>query len=207
MNILRIDTAVTGEASVSRELTQAITDHFRALYPDAEVTELDLAANPLPHIDSVTTGAIRLPAAQHSEAMAAAFPAERAVLDQFLAADVVIIGAPMYNFTIPSQLKAWLDRLGVLGVTFSYSEAGPQGLAGGRKVIVASSQGGAYDLDAPFEHHESYLRDFLAFIGVADPVFVRANRIGFGPDVREAALTAARETIAQLEGPPERLAA
>ena len=207
MNILRVDSAVTGPESVSRELTQAITDHFRALDPAADVVELDLAADPLPHIDAVTTGAIRWPAERHDEAMRAAAPAERAVLEQFLAADVVVIGAPMYNFTIPSQLKAWLDRLGVPGVTFSYSEAGPQGLAGPKRVIVASSQGGAYDLDAPFEHHESYLRDFLAFIGIADPVFVRAGRIGFGPDVRAAALAAARETIAKLERPIERLAA
>ena len=207
MNILRVDSAVTGPDSVSRELTQAITDHFRTLDPDATVTELDLAATPLPHIDAVTTGAIRFPAERHDEAMRAAAPAERAVLEQFLAADVVVIGAPMYNFTIPSSLKAWLDRLGVPGVTFRYSEAGPEGLAGGRKVIVASSQGGAYDLDAPFEHHESYLRDFLAFIGVADPVFVRAGRIGFGPEVRAAALAAARETISGLDAPETRLAA
>ncbi len=206
MNILRVDSAVTGPESVSRELTQAITDHLRALDPTATVTELDLSANPLPHIDAVTTGAIRFPAERHDEAMRAAAPAERAVLDQFLAADVVVIGAPMYNFTIPSQLKAWLDRLGVPGVTFSYSEAGPKGLAGGRKVIVASSQGGAYDLDAPFEHHESYLRDFLAFIGVTDPLFVRASKIGFGPEAREAALAAARDAIAQIEA-PELLAA
>lgn len=207
MNILRIDSAVTGPDSVSRELTQAIVDHFIALDPTAAVTELDLAADPLPHIDAVTTGAIRWPAERHDEAMRAAAPAERAVLDQFLAADVVIVGSPMYNFTIPSQLKAWLDRLGVPGVTFSYSDAGPKGLAGPKRVIVASSQGGAYDLDAPFEHHESLLRDFFAFIGIDDPVFVRAGRIGFGPEVRAAALSAAREAIAELEGPPARLAA
>lgn len=205
MKILRVDSAVTGSESVSRQLTQAVVDHFQARYPDAELAELDLAANPLPHIDAVTTGAIRFPAERHDEAMRAAAPAERAVLDQFLAADIVVVGAPMYNFTIPSSLKAWLDRLGVPGVTFSYSEAGPQGLAGGRTVIVASSQGGDYDLDAPFEHQESYLRDFFAFIGVTDPVFVRASKIGFGPEAREAALAAAFSTIGELEGP--RLAA
>ncbi|KRA83036.1 FMN-dependent NADH-azoreductase [Altererythrobacter sp. Root672] len=207
MKILRVDSAVTGEGSVSRQLTQSITDHFRTLHPEAEVVELDLAANPLPHIDPVTMGAIRLPADKHDDAMQAAAPAERAVLDQFLSADVVVVGAPMYNFTIPSQLKAWLDRLGVPGVTFSYSEAGPQGLAGGRKVIVASSQGGDYQLDAPFEHHESLLRDFFAFVGVTDPVFVRAGRIGFGPEAREASLTAANEQIATLDGVSPRLAA
>lgn len=198
MKILRVDSAVTGEDSVSRQLTQAIVEHFRARYPDAEVTELDLATTPLPHIDAVTTGAIRWPADRHDAAMAAAHPAERAALDQFLAADVVIVGAPMYNFSIPSQLKAWLDRLGVPGVTFSYSEAGPTGLAGPKRLIIASSQGGIYEMDAPFEHQESLLRDFFAFIGIPDPAFIRASKIGFGPEAREAALASAREEIAAL---------
>jgi FMN-dependent NADH-azoreductase len=113
----------------------------------------------------------------------------------------------MYNFTIPSQLKAWLDRLGVAGKTFSYSEAGPQGLAGPKRVIVVSSQGGTYERDAQFEHHESLLRDFFAFIGIDDPVFVRASRIGFGREAREAAIAAAREVIAGLELSDKRLAA
>lgn len=207
MKILRVDSAVTGEQSVSRELTQAVIDHFRSLHPEADIAELDLAADPLPHIDAVTTGAIRWPAERHDEAMRAAAPAQRAVLEQFLEADVVIVGAPMYNFTIPSQLKAWLDRLGVPGATFSYSEAGPKGLAGPKRVIVVSSQGGAYELDARFEHHESLLRDFFAFIGIDDPVFLRASRIGFGPEARATAIAAAREAITSLEAPPARLAA
>lgn len=198
MQILRIDTSVSGTESVSRVLTQAITDHFRARHPGADVVELDFGSKPLPHIDPVTMGAIRFPAERQDEAMKAAHPAERAVLDQFLAADVVILGVPMYNFTIPSSLKAWLDRLGVPGVTFGYTEAGPTGLAGGRRVIAALSQGGAYEVDTPFEHHESYLRDFFAFLGI-DPVeFIRAQRIGFGPEAREQALAAARVEIARL---------
>ncbi|MEO7570573.1 MAG: NAD(P)H-dependent oxidoreductase, partial [Croceibacterium sp.] len=112
MQILRIDTAVTGAESVSRELTQALTDHFLAQNPDATVVEHDFGSAPLAHIDPVTMGAIRFPADKHSDAMAAAHPAERAVLDEFLASDIVIVGAPMYNFSIPSPLKAWLDRLG-----------------------------------------------------------------------------------------------
>jgi FMN-dependent NADH-azoreductase len=198
MKILRIDTSVTGAESASRLLTQAALDHFRARYPDAQVTELDFAAHPLPHIDPVTMGAIRFPAERHDEAMKTAQAAERAVLDQFLASDIVIVGAPMYNFTIPSSLKAWLDRLGVPGVTFSYSEAGPKGLAGGRRVIVVSSQGGLYELDAPFEHHESYLRDFFAFIGIDTVEFIRANKIGFGPEAREQSLAEARLELARL---------
>ena len=198
MKILRVDSATTATNSVSRKLTQAILDHFRAKYPDADVTELDLGTAPLPHLDPVSTGAIRQPAETHDAAMQAAFPAERAVLDQFLASDIVIVGAPMYNFTIPSQLKAWLDRLGVPGVTFSYSEAGPKGLAGGRRVIIASSRGGAYEQDGPMEHQETLLRDFFGFIGISDPVFIRAEKTGFGPEAVEAALADAQKLIAKL---------
>ena len=129
MQILRIDSATTGENSVSRELTQAIVDRLLAENPGANLVERNLATDPLPHIDPVTTGAIRLPQDSHDEAMAVAFPAERAVLDEFLASDVIVIGAPMYNFTIPSALKAWLDRLGVPGVTFTYRDGAPVGLA------------------------------------------------------------------------------
>lgn len=198
MQILRIDSATTGENSVSRELTQAIADHFAARHPDAKWVVRDLEADPLPHLTCATTGAIRLPAEAHDEEMAAAFAGERAVLDEFLASDIVILGAPMYNFTIPSQLKAWIDRLGVPGVTFSYSEAGPQGLAGGRRLIVASSRGGAYEMAGPAEHQETYLRDFFSFIGIDDPVFIRAEKIGFGPDARAEAMAAAKEEIARL---------
>ena len=139
MQILRIDSAVTGANAISRKLTQAMTDHFMATNPGATLVERDLEKDPLPHIDQVTTGAIRMPPEDHTPEMAAAYPAERAVLDEFLASDVVIIGAPMYNFTVPTQLKAWIDRLGVPRVTFAYSETGPKGLAGGRRVIIASS--------------------------------------------------------------------
>jgi FMN-dependent NADH-azoreductase len=198
MKILRVDSATTGAGSVSRELTQAIADHFTAKHPDAELTELDLEQDPLPHLTNTTTGAIRMPAQAHDAAMQAAFAGERAVLEQFLASDIVIIGAPMYNFTIPSNLKAWLDRLGVPGVTFSYSEAGPKGLAGGRRVIIASSRGGMYEQDGSMEHQETLLRDFLGFIGITDPVFIRAEKIGFGPEVRAAAIADAKAEIAKL---------
>jgi len=198
MKILHIDSATTGDNSVSRELTRAAVEHFKAEYPDATVETLDLGTAPLPHLDPVTTGAIRLPAEAHTEAMAAAFPAERAVLDQFLSSDIVIIGAPMYNFTVPSQLKAWLDRLGVPGVTFSYSEKGPEGLAGGRRVIVLSSRGGVYEMGGPAEHQETLLRAFFGFIGIPDVEFIRAEKIGFGPEARAAAIAEAKAEIAKL---------
>jgi FMN-dependent NADH-azoreductase len=198
MQILRIDTATTGQASVSRKLTQAIMEHLRARHPGAKIIERDFGTDPLPHLTEATTGAIRRPADQQDEPMRAAFAAERAVLDEFLASDIVVLGAPMYNFTIPSSLKAWIDRLGVPGVTFSYSEAGPKGLAGGRKVVIASSRGGSYEMDGPFEHQETYLRDVLAFIGIDDPVFIRAEKTGFGPEAVSAALAEAQKEIEQL---------
>lgn len=198
MQILRIDSATTGEASVSRKLTDLIAAHFREKHPDAKWVERDFATDPLPHIDYITTGAIRRPEEARDEAMKAAFPAERAVLDEFLASDIVILGVPMYNFSVPSSIKAWIDRLGVPGVTFKYSEAGPEGLAGGRRVIVASSRGGEYEMDGPFEHQETYLRDVLGFIGVIDVEFIRAEKTGFGPEAVEQALTQAKEQIAGL---------
>ena len=198
MQILRIDSSTTGEQSISRKLTDLITEHFASAHPDATVIHRDLVANPLEHIDPITTKAVRTPPETHDEAVAAAYPEQRAVLDEFLASDVVIIGAPMYNFTIPSQLKAWLDRLGVPGVTFSYSEAGPKGLAGGRKVIVASARGGEYSNDQMAENQESLLTTFLGFIGVDDLHFIRVEKAGYGPEAIEAGMAAAKEAIAKL---------
>jgi FMN-dependent NADH-azoreductase len=125
--------------------------------------------------------------------------AAQAALSEFLAADVVVIGAPMYNFTLPSQLKAWIDRILVAGKTFSYSAAGPKGLAGEKRVVVAISRGNFYDAEhAAAEHLESYLRTVFGFIGVTDLEFIAADGIQAGPEHRERALKAALETAGQL---------
>lgn len=197
MQILRIDSATTGVNSISRRLTQMLLDHFTAKHPDATVISHDYGTDPLPHLNPVTTGAIRQPAEAHTPEMQAAFAGERAVLDEFLASDIVIVGAPMYNFSVPSQLKAWLDRLGVPRVTFRYGENGPEGLAGGRRVIVASSRGGAYEQGGPGEHQETYLRTLFNFIGI-EPEFVRVEKAGFGPETVEAGFAAAAEQIAAM---------
>lgn len=198
MQILRIDSSTNGDRSVSRQLTQSIIDHFMAANPGATLVSRDLATDPLPHINEVTTTAIRTPPETHSAEVAAAYPAERAVLDEFLASDVVVIGAPMYNFTIPSQLKAWLDRLGVPRVTFQYSEKGPEGLAGGRKVIIASTRGGEYENGTMAENQEGLLLTFLGFIGVDDVATIRVDKVGYGPDAIAAGLAAAKGEIAKL---------
>ena len=198
MRILRVDSAVTGQDSVSRELTEAIVAHFTGKHADAEVTSLDLAAHPIPHQDAISVGALRVPAPEQTDAMKAAGPQELVVLHQFMESDIVVIGAPMYNYSIPSQLKAWLDRLAVPGMAFTYSEKGPQGLAGGRRVIVASSQGGAYEADDASEHQESLLRTFFALIGIDTVEIVRADKVAFGPEVRQASIAQAKAAISQL---------
>jgi len=186
MKLLHIDSSVLGENSASRSLTSAIVARLRSEHPDVEVAHRDLAAQTLPHFTPV---------------LAEGHPCvsrNAEILDEFLAADVVVIGAPMYNFTIPSQLKAWIDRILTAGKTFRYNENGPEGLAGGKRVIVASARGGIYS-DGPaktVDFQETYLRHVFGFIGINDVEFVRAEGLNFGPDQRQAALARAHEQIA-----------
>ena len=118
-----------------------------------------------------------------------------------MAADIVVVGAPMYNLGVPSQLKSWIDRISVAGKTFRYSEQGPVGLAGGKKVIIASSRGGIYSAGSPaaiFEHQESYLKAVFSFLGVSDITFIRAEGVAMGPDARNGAVAAAKNQAVAL---------
>jgi FMN-dependent NADH-azoreductase len=185
MKLLHIDSSITGDNSVSRKLTADIVARLRDSNPGIEVTHRDLAADPLDHL---TLG--HMPAPGESTA----------TLDEFLNADVVVIGAPMYNFTLSSQLKAWIDRILVAGKTFSYGATGPVGLVGGKRIIVAVSRGGYYGEEAPFainEHLETYLKVVFGFIG-ATPEFVIAEGMLMGPEHHEAALANAGQTITAL---------
>jgi FMN-dependent NADH-azoreductase len=168
VTILKIDSSITGDNSVSRVLTASILDQLSSIDPDAEVIERDLVAQPLGHL---TLAAM----------------SDQAVLEEFLAADTVVIGAPMYNFTLSSQLKAWLDRILVAGRTFRYTDRGPEGLAGGKRVIIAVSRGGFYEAGNAMEHLETYLRGVFGFIGI-EPEFVHADGINYGPDQRAAGI-------------------
>ena len=183
MTILHIDTSISGESSASRAISRSIVDRLKATRPGDEIVYRDLAADPLPHL---TLDAF----------------ADTSVLDEFLGADTIVIGAPMYNFTLPSQLKAWIDRIFVAGRTFRYTDNGPEGLAGGRRVIVALARGGFYDANSPaasLEHLESYLRSAFNFIGV-EPEFIAADGLTLTPTQRE-------DSIAQALGETFRLAA
>ena len=162
MKLLHVDSSILGGNSASRELSAAVVARWQAANPGLQVTRRDLETAPLPHL---TAGS--LAGADPAEAEAAA-----KVMQEFLDADVVVVGAPMYNFTIPSTLKAWIDRLAVAGKTFRYTENGVQGLASAKKVIVASSRGG-YHVDAPSDFQEPYLRFMFGFFGITDVEFVR----------------------------------
>lgn len=168
MTILKIDSSITGDASVSRQLTAATLDQLVAQQPEAAVVTRDLVATPLSHLTLGGSG-------------------DDDVLDEFLAADTVVLGAPMYNFTISSQLKAWIDRILIAGRTFQYGANGPEGLAGAKRVIVALSRGGFYEDGSAFEHAKSYLQAAFGFIGIT-PEFVTADGLAVGPEQREAGI-------------------
>lgn len=199
MKLLHIDSSVLGPHSVSRQVSAAIVDRLRQAMPSLEIVYRDLTQTPLAHLSGS-----HLAAAQGAPAPAELAPdlaASAAALDAFLAADVVVIGAPMYNFTIPSQLKAWIDRILVAGKTFKYGAAGPEGLAGGKRVIVAISRGGYYGAGSPaaaLEHLESYLRGVFGFMGIHNAEFIIADGIQVGPDHREKALAGALQAATGL---------
>ena len=183
MTILHIDSSINGENSASRAISRSIVDQLVITAPEPELIRRDLVNEPLPHL---TLDAF----------------ADTSVLDEFMAADTVVIGAPMYNFTLPTQLKAWLDRILVAGKTFRYTEDGPEGLAGGKRVVIALARGGFYDAGSPasaLEHLESYLRGVFNFIGI-EPEFVEADGLNMGAEQRET-------SIRQALGETVRLAA
>ncbi len=185
MNILHIDSSILGTQSASRLLSRELVSRLTEQNPDAVVTYLDLAADSLPHLSGGSLAqADQSETARNSQAMS-----------DFLAADVIVIGAPMYNFAIPSQLKAWIDRIVVAGKTFRYTEAGPEGLAKGKRVLVAVSRGSVYAPGSPAEFAESYLKHVFGFIGVTDITFVRAEGLGLSPEHRAKSLDTALATI------------
>lgn len=186
MKLLHVDSSVLGDNSASRRLTAAVVSRLRAEHPGIAVVRRDLAAQTLPHFTPVL--------AESHPCVAR----NREILDEFLAADIVVIGAPMYNFTIPSQLKAWIDRILTAGKTFRYTESGPEGLAAGKRVIVASARGGIYSNGpaAAIDFQEPYLRHVFGFIGIRDVEFVRAEGLNLGEAQREASMARAHAQIA-----------
>lgn len=186
MKLLHLDSSIMGEGSASRAISAAVVERLRETSPELEVTYRDLAAEPIPHMTLDTF--LKLESGDD--------------VRQFLDADVVVIGAGFYNFTIPSQLKAWIDRIAVKGKTFTYGESGPVGLAAGKRVIIALARGNVYGAASPYaayEHAETLLRSVFSFVGV-DVEFIIAEGLGRGEDERRAAIDGA---LAQAREMPQ----
>lgn len=198
MQLLHIDSAITGTSSISRQLTTQIVAAWKDHHPDTQISYLDLVANAPGHF----TMDAMAPRTGQTEGLSGSQKQENAVsedlVSQFLAADVVVIGAPLYNFGIPSQLKAWIDRIAQPGRTFQYTANGPEGMAQGKTVIIASSRGGVYSTSEggrAMEHQESYLQTVLGFFGVTDVRFVRAEGVAMGDAAKAQALESAARDI------------
>jgi FMN-dependent NADH-azoreductase len=178
MKLLHIDAGITGPDSVSRQLSAAVVKALVRVDPASEVVHRDLDADPVPHLDSRNLAGL----------------GDNEILQEFLDADVLVIGAPMYNFGMASQLKSWFDRIVVAGKTFRYTETGAEGLAGGRTVIVASARGGIYAPGTPqaaLDFHEPHLKFLFRMIGIEDVTIIRAEGLALSPDHRAAALQGA----------------
>ena len=211
MKLLHIDSSALGGASVSRELTRRTVAEWRAAHPQATVEYLDLAKDAPSHLNADSLG-FRLGAGAEglTDLQRRENEVSERLVSQFLSADVIVVGAPLYNFSIPTQLKAWIDRVAQAGRTFKYTEKGPVGLATGKTVIVASSRGGMYfgnPMMESLEHQESYLRTMFGFFGITDVRFVRAEGVAMGEEAKKKALASAdvaiRAAVKEAANEPE----
>jgi len=204
MKLLHIDSSVQGASSVSRELSSGVVRAFGRVHPSLEVIYRDLVVTPPPHFGAGAANALKLGNAPAAEVQADLALMET-MLVEFLVADVVVIGAPMYNFGVPSQLKAWIDALAQPGRTFQYTPQGPRGLAGGKHVVLASSRGNGYTQPpmSTMDFQEPYLVAVLKFMGITEIDIVRAEGVNRGPEQRKAALQQAHRDIATLFAPAD----
>lgn len=194
MNILHIDSSILGEHSVSRRLSAAIVEQLVSTAPGADVTYRDLAREPIPQFSGAFAKAAGSAPPDLAAPPSADFAIAERAFDEVQRAQIIVIGAPMYNFSIPSQLKSWLDAIALPGKAFSYDENGPKGLLGGKRVIIASARGGLYSPGTPaaaVEHHESYLLALLGFLGITDIEVVRAEGVKMGPEHAQSSISGA----------------
>ena len=195
-NVLVIESSARQQGSVSRQLTAQFIANWSAANPAVSIKVRDLAVDQVPHLDANLLGGWMTPALQQSEAEQAALALSNRLTDELLAADVLVLAAPMYNFTIPSTLKAWLDHVLRAGVTFKYTETGPQGLLSGKRAFVLTARGGIY-AGSGLDHQEPYLRQALAFVGIHDVSFIHAEGLNLGGEFMEKGLSEAKAQLAQ----------
>jgi FMN-dependent NADH-azoreductase len=196
MKLLHIDSSILGDNSASRQLSAELVAAWAAAEQGVEVTYRDLAADAISHLSSASLVAAGTPAELRDAAQKHEAELGEKSIEEFLAADAIVIGAPMYNFSIPSQLKAWIDRIAVAGKTFRYTENGPEGLAGGKKVIIVSTAGGIHAGQPSGIAHETYIELVLNFLGITDIEVVRAEGLAYGDEPRRNAIAGAQASIA-----------
>ncbi|MBG6290764.1 FMN-dependent NADH-azoreductase [Pseudomonas nitroreducens] len=196
MKLLHIDSSILGDNSASRQLSAELVAAWAAAEQGVEVTYRDLAADAISHLSAASLVAAGTPAELRDAAQKHEAALGEQSIEEFLAADAIVIGAPMYNFSIPSQLKAWIDRIAVAGKTFRYTESGPEGLAGGKKVIIVSTAGGIHAGQPSGVAHENYLELVLNFLGITDIEVVRAEGLAYGDEPRRNAIAGAQASIA-----------
>ena len=196
-NVLIIESSARQQGSFSRQLTRQFISQWQAVRPDDQVTVRDLALNPVPHLDANLLGGWMKPEAQRSADEQASLKRSDELTDEVLGADVLVLAAPMYNFAIPSTLKAWLDHVLRAGVTFKYTETGPQGLLTGKKAYVLTARGGLY-AGSTTDHQEPYLRQVMAFIGIHDVTFIHAEGMNLGGDFQDKGLKQAKAKLSAI---------
>lgn len=196
-HVLIIESSARQQDSVSRQLTRDFIQQWQAAHPGDQINVRDVAANPLPHLDADLLGGWMKPAEQRSMPEQEAFERSNQLTDELLAADVLVMAAPMYNFTISSTLKAWLDHVLRAGITFKYTPTGPQGLLQGKRAIVLTARGGIH-AGAGSDHQEPYLRQAMAFIGIHDVEFIHAEGLNMSGDFHEKGVNQAKARLAAL---------
>jgi len=194
MNILQVNSSARREGSQSSLLASAIVEGLRAINPGARVTVRDLAHTPHPELDDDALQALFSPAEKHTPGQAARVAQDDALIAEIKAADVVVLGVPMYNFGVPAQLKNWIDAVTRAKVTFQYTANGPEGLLKGKKVYVALTRGGKYR-NTPADSQVPYLKTVLGFLGMTDVEFVYAEGLAMGAEAANGAMASARQQI------------
>jgi len=201
MNVLHIDSSILGNDSITRGLTATIVAGIQASNPDAQVQHRDLAHEEVRHLSgSIAAGFRQTSDSDFSAATLLEHQLSETLVNEFLASEVLVIGAPMYNFSVSTQLKAWLDRIAQAGRTFQYTKDGPVGLSGGKRIVVVSSRGGFY-AEGPFremDFQESYLKAFFGFLGINEIEFVRVEGASRGDQVRDKGVALARSTLPSI---------
>ena len=195
--VLIIESSARQQDSVSRQLTRDFIEQWQAAHPADSISVRDLAVNPVPHLDANLLGGWMKPQEQRSSDELQALARSNELTDEVLAADVLVLAAPMYNFAIPSTLKAWLDHVLRAGITFKYTPTGPQGLLTGKRAFVLTARGGLH-AGAVTDHQEPYLRQVLGFIGIHDVTFIHAEGLNMSGDFHEKGLNQAKAQLAAV---------